>query len=79
MLMPNKPSVTVNTAKPVAAESLAEDYGEASEGALNLGGRMDFFSSLGTEVKKKNALLERPEAPQVHHSMFLISLFHPPL
>lgn len=69
MLMPNKPSATVNTntSRTAADESLTEDYGEASEGARNLGGGVDFFSSLGTEVKKKKALLERPEAPKVNY------------
>lgn len=65
MLMPNKPSVPVTTSRAAADESLTEDYGEAGEGARNLSGGVDFFSSLGTEVKKKNALLERPEAPKV--------------
>lgn len=45
-------------------ESFTEDYGDASEGARNLGGGVDFFSTLGTEVKKKG-LLDRPEAAAV--------------
>ncbi|KAK7056976.1 Pre-mRNA-splicing factor cwf19 [Paramarasmius palmivorus] len=38
---------------PTGDESLTEDYGELSQGRRTLSGDVDFFSSLGTEVKKK--------------------------
>ncbi|EEB98075.1 hypothetical protein MPER_02481, partial [Moniliophthora perniciosa FA553] len=38
---------------PTGEESLTEDYGEPSQGRRTLGGDVDFFSSLGTEHKKK--------------------------
>lgn len=34
-------------------ESLTEDYGEPSENVRTTAGGVDFFSSLGTERKKK--------------------------
>nr|GAT50631.1 complexed with Cdc5 protein cwf19 [Mycena chlorophos] len=38
---------------PGGDESFTEDYGELSQNQRTLGGGVDFFSSLGTEVKKK--------------------------
>ncbi|KZP31432.1 hypothetical protein FIBSPDRAFT_1037429 [Athelia psychrophila] len=43
-------------------DSLIENYGEpAAVPPSSSGGNVDFFSSLGTEVKKKRDLLDRPE------------------
>ncbi len=35
-------------------ENFTEDYGEASGSRRALGGGVDFFSTLGTDVRKKN-------------------------
>lgn len=40
-------------------ESFTEDYGEPSENARTMSGGVDFFTSLGTEIKKK----PRPDKP----------------
>lgn len=50
----------------VGDESLTEDYGEsAAVPPSSSGGNVDFFSSLGTEVKKKRNILDRPEPAAV--------------
>ncbi|TFK40716.1 CwfJ C-terminus 1-domain-containing protein-like protein [Crucibulum laeve] len=49
---------------PTGDESLTEEYGETTEGARTLGGGVDFFSSIGTEVKKKNPKKELPNLDQ---------------
>ncbi|PFH53394.1 hypothetical protein AMATHDRAFT_84030 [Amanita thiersii Skay4041] len=41
-------------------QSLTEDYGEPSTSSRNLPGGVDFFSSLGTEHRKRNSHPERP-------------------
>ncbi|KAJ7071866.1 CwfJ C-terminus 1-domain-containing protein-like protein [Mycena belliarum] len=43
---------------PSGDESFTEDYGEGLEDQRTLGGGVDFFSSLGTDIKKK-----RPDPP----------------
>lgn len=76
MLMP--PSTVIASANnprsrlPSADESFTEDYGDASEGARNLSGGVDFFSTLGTEVKKKKGLLDRPEVAPARHLCALL-------
>jgi hypothetical protein len=47
-------------------ESLTEDYGEASTSSRTLGGGVDFFSDLGTEVKRKNNKPDKPNPEKVH-------------
>ncbi|KAF7968742.1 hypothetical protein HWV62_29569 [Athelia sp. TMB] len=42
-------------------ESLTEDYGEPGAIPPNSTGGVDFFSSLGTEVKKRKNILDRPQ------------------
>ncbi|TFK74757.1 hypothetical protein BDN72DRAFT_759018 [Pluteus cervinus] len=42
-------------------ESLTEEYGDIDDSRRTLGGGVDFFSSLGTEVKRKNAPPPKPE------------------
>lgn len=82
MLMP--PSTTTvpgnSSRSSLADESLMEDYGESSGNARNLSGAVDFFSSLGTEVKKKKDLLDRPEAAPVRYTFpsfhTVVSHFH---
>lgn len=66
MLMPNS-AVTVPSRRPQAPgeESFTEDYGDTLQNARDAMGGVDFFSSLGTEVKKKRPLLDRPEATLV--------------
>lgn len=51
------------SAKPLAMpdndESFTEEYGEETGGKRTLGGGVDFFSSLGTERKKKDVVQKR--------------------
>jgi hypothetical protein len=70
MLMPSSTTVIVptNTSRtpvPSGDGSFTEDYGDAPQGARNLSGGVDFFSTLGTEVRKKKPPLNPPDA-QVH-------------
>jgi hypothetical protein len=67
MLMPSSTTVRVptNTSRTPVDESFTEDYGDASQGARNLSGDVDFFSTLGTEVKRKKPSLNLPDT-QVH-------------
>jgi hypothetical protein len=55
---PSAPVVRVNTFR-TTDESLTDDYGDPTGSSRTFNGGVDFFSSLGTEVKKK----ERPERP----------------
>ncbi|KAG5651193.1 hypothetical protein H0H81_009546 [Sphagnurus paluster] len=61
MLLPtSEPTLSVQDRRLLQTEdvSMTDDYGEAPGGQTTLGGGVDFFSSLGTDVKKK-----RPERP----------------
>ncbi|KAJ7164629.1 CwfJ C-terminus 1-domain-containing protein-like protein [Mycena crocata] len=57
LLPPSEPVLPAATPRrvqlPSGDESLTEDYGEPSEGQRTLAGGVDFFSSLGTDIKKK--------------------------
>ncbi|KAJ7288487.1 CwfJ C-terminus 1-domain-containing protein-like protein [Mycena rebaudengoi] len=57
LLPPSAPVMPVMTPPrmqlPSGDDSLTEDYGESSQGQRTLGGGVDFFSSLGTDIKKK--------------------------
>jgi hypothetical protein len=69
LLPPSIPSVpTPGTGRPTVKneEPLTEDYGEPSENARTMGGGVDFFSSLGTEHRKKKP--EKPNPDQVRPS-----------
>lgn len=44
--------------------SMTEDYGEPSDGQRTLSGGVDFFSTLGSEVKKKPGP-EKPDPTKV--------------
>jgi len=88
MLMPSS-VVTVptnsNTSRirvPLGDESFTEDYNDGPQGARNLGGGVDFFSSLGTEVKRSKPLLDRLEARQVLQCSIFFNIipthFHSP-
>ncbi|GBE84892.1 CwfJ C-terminus 1-domain-containing protein-like protein [Sparassis latifolia] len=46
---------------PTGDESLTEDYGEPSQNARNTSGGVDFFSSLGTDIRKKKPEPDRPD------------------
>ncbi|KAL5520023.1 hypothetical protein ACEPAG_1683 [Sanghuangporus baumii] len=66
MLLPpslvNVPTAESSSSKlqiPTGNESLTEDYGEPAQNARAMGGGVDFFSSLGTERKRK----QREEKP----------------
>lgn len=77
MLMPAS-NVTVQTdasCKQVVSgdDSLTEGYGEAMGGPPSLNGGVDFFSSLGTEAKKKRNILDRPEPVAVCLIFLVIS------
>ncbi|KAJ7505481.1 CwfJ C-terminus 1-domain-containing protein-like protein [Mycena galericulata] len=57
LLPPSEPVMPAATSHrlhpPSGDESFTEDYGESSEDQRTLGGGVDFFSSLGTDMKKK--------------------------
>ncbi|KAF7297774.1 Complexed with Cdc5 protein cwf19 [Mycena kentingensis (nom. inval.)] len=52
--------------EPTGDDSLTEDYGEPSDNQRNLSGGVDFFSSLGTERKKKGKE-EMPDPSTIVH------------
>lgn len=48
------PATTPRRVQPPSGDdSFTEDYGETSQNQRTLGGGVDFFSSLGTDIKKK--------------------------
>ena len=55
------------------SESLTEGYGEPVQNSRTLGGGVDFFSSLGTEKKKKQQE-EKPDPDKVSNDFIKISL-----
>jgi len=61
LLPPTAPSIPSEIRKDtqVTDGSMTDDYGEAFGGQRTLGGGIDFFSTLGTDVRKK----PRPERP----------------
>lgn len=72
LLPPSIPDVPVSSSAPKRpntdlSESLTEDYGESSSNTRNVGGGVDFFSSLGTDHKKK-----RPEKPNPDKVYFVL-------
>ena len=67
MLMPPSTSTVSELASrmPEAEdEPMTEGYGEPSQNARNMSGNVDFFSSLGTERKKKPQP-DRPDPEKV--------------
>ncbi len=69
LLPPSIPDVPAPTSAPKRLnvgleESLTEDYGESSSNARDIGGGVDFFSSLGTDHKKKQP--EKPDPEKVY-------------
>ncbi|KAI8986105.1 CwfJ C-terminus 1-domain-containing protein-like protein [Trametes punicea] len=74
MLMPpTSPLIpaTLATDTPVAAvdDDMTEGYGEPAQNARTMNGTVDFFSSLGTEVKRKQPQPDRPDPdkPYISH------------
>ncbi|KAF9454844.1 hypothetical protein P691DRAFT_770356 [Macrolepiota fuliginosa MF-IS2] len=69
LLPPSIPTIPISALPPgrptIDDESLTEDYGESSSNARNLGGGVDFFSSLGTQHKKKQPNKPDPDKPKV--------------
>ncbi|KAJ7645525.1 CwfJ C-terminus 1-domain-containing protein-like protein [Mycena polygramma] len=56
---PEMPAATPPRVRPPPGDdSFTEEYGESSAGQRTLGGGVDFFSSLGTDIKK-----DRPDRP----------------
>lgn len=58
---------------PTGNESFTEDYGEPVQDARAMGGGVDFFSSLGTERKKKPKE-EKPDPEKVYRLVFFITI-----
>jgi hypothetical protein len=58
------PDATASQRMEVDGESMTDGFGEAPSDMRTLGGSVDFFSSLGTEVKKKPKQ-ERPNPDKV--------------
>jgi len=46
-------------------EPMTEGYGEPSSSSRTLSGGVDFFGSLGTEVKRKNIQTNKPDPEKV--------------
>ena len=69
LLPPIAPSIPTDIRKQIQVndESMTDEYGEASGNQRTLGGGIDFFSSLGTDVKRKPRS-ERPDPDQVSSS-----------
>jgi hypothetical protein len=65
LLPPTAPRVPADSGKHirVTEESLTEESGEASGGRRTLGGGVDFFTSLGTDMKRNRK--ERSNVDQV--------------
>ncbi|KAF9236508.1 CwfJ C-terminus 1-domain-containing protein-like protein [Melanogaster broomeanus] len=57
--VPSSSSRQLTQQLPIGDESFTEDYGESSSGARIVGGGVDFFSSMGTEKKRK----PQPDTP----------------
>ncbi|KAI0766423.1 CwfJ C-terminus 1-domain-containing protein-like protein [Trametes elegans] len=57
-------------------EDMADGYGESRQNARTTNGTVDFFSSLGTEVKKKQPKPDQPdpEKPYISHRELNIAL-----
>ena len=66
MLMPPSTPIVPEVASRMEAEDepMTEGYGEPSQNARNMSGNVDFFSSLGTERKKKPQP-DRPDPEKV--------------
>ena len=62
--VPTSDSGTSKLQLPTGNESLTEDYGEPAQNTRTMGGGVDFFSSLGTERKKKQRE-EKPDPDKV--------------
>ncbi|KAG6868226.1 hypothetical protein C0993_006002 [Termitomyces sp. T159_Od127] len=63
--------------------SMTDDYGEPSGGQRTLSGGVDFFSSLGTDMKKKRAERPAPDEPvtsskEINKDLSSIDLDAPP-
>lgn len=56
---------------PTGNESFTEDYGEPVQNMRNMGGGVDFFSSLGTERQKKKKE-DKPDPEKVTNSFILL-------
>jgi len=72
LLPPSIPDVPAPTSAPKRPnvdfdESLTDSYGEPSSNTRNAGGGVDFFSSLGTDHKKK-----QPEKPNPDKVRFIL-------
>ena len=53
-----------------SSQSMTEGYGEEASSNRTVGGQVDFFSSLGTEHKRKDPNEDRPDPsqPQIHQT-----------
>jgi hypothetical protein len=71
LLPPTAPSLPADSRQyiQVTDESMTDEYGEASGGQRTVGGGIDFFSSLGTDIKRKPRP-ERPDPDQVSCSCY---------
>ncbi|KAJ7855905.1 CwfJ C-terminus 1-domain-containing protein-like protein [Mycena olivaceomarginata] len=71
LLPPSEPVMPATTPRrvqpPSGDDSFTEDYGETSQNQRTLGGGVDFFSSLGTDIKKKPRTDQPdPNKPKIH-------------
>ncbi|KAH9942920.1 CwfJ C-terminus 1-domain-containing protein-like protein [Amylocystis lapponica] len=61
---------------PTGDESLTDDYGGPSQNARTTGGTVDFFTSLGTDIRKRKPEPDRPDPdkPKISHRELNIAL-----
>ena len=60
---PHRPAA--NRLQEMEDEPMTEGYGEPSSSSRTLSGGVDFFGSLGTEVKRKNIQTNKPDPEKV--------------
>lgn len=73
MLLPTTIPTLPADARVEPDDSMTDDYGEPSEGRRTLGGGVDFFSSLGTDIKRKPKP-QRPDPDKVWLLPYLVAL-----
>jgi hypothetical protein len=69
------PSNTSSTRVPSRDKSFTEDYDDSHQDVRNLVGSVDFFSSLGTEIKRTRPQLDRPEPRQVRRNYLFTNIY----
>lgn len=83
LLPPSDVSLPSSSSRPLAQQfptgddSYTDGYAESSVSGRTLGGAVDFFSSLGTE-KKRKPQPDKPDPDKVFHTLLLIATVYQP-